>query len=218
MELPHRKRYILLFTISIILAFLLTMDVRLHPVPLLDQWTSAYPASLKETFWYDVFRWITELGSSTVLSVVAFVFGLFLAVKSKDLIGAGIVFTATAFGYQFNFLIKDMVQRERPTILALVDGVGFSFPSGHSMLSFITYGIIVYFLWKYLKRKMRVTLAVLAGFLVLLIGLSRYVLHVHFLTDILGGYVYGCLFLIIWILLYKWLQHKLGRKEKVRSY
>ncbi|SNZ14364.1 undecaprenyl-diphosphatase [Terribacillus aidingensis] len=217
MELPHRKRYILLFTISIILAFLLMMDVRLHAEPLLDQWTSAYPASLEGTFWYDLFRWITELGSSTVLSVLAFVFGLFLAVKRKDLIGAGIVFTATALGYQFNFLIKGVVQRERPLILAIVDGEGFSFPSGHSMVSFITYGIIVYFLWKHLKKKLRLTIAVLAGFLVLLIGISRYVLRVHYLTDILGGYSFGLIFLIIWILLYKWLRHKYGR-EKVRSY
>ncbi|WP_077310302.1 phosphatase PAP2 family protein [Terribacillus halophilus] len=217
MELPHKKRYILLFTISIILAFLLMMDVRLHPVPLLDQWTSSYPATLEGTFWYDLFRWITELGSSTVLSVLAFVFGLFLAIKRKDLIGAGIVFTATALGYQFNFLIKKMVQRERPTILAFVDGEGFSFPSGHSMVSFITYGIIVYFLWKYLKQRLRFTITVVAGFLVLLIGLSRYVLRVHYVTDILGGYSFGLIFLIIWILLYKWLQYKFGR-EKVRSY
>jgi membrane-associated phospholipid phosphatase len=217
MELPHRERYILLFTISIILSFLLMMDVRLHAVPLLDQWTSAYPETLEGTFWYSLFRWITELGSSTVLSVLAFVFGLFLVVKRKDLIGAGIVFTATALGYQFNFLIKGMVQRERPLVLAIVDGEGFSFPSGHAMVSFITYGIIVYFLWKHLKKELRLTIAVLAGLLVLLIGISRYVLRVHYLTDILGGYLFGLIFLIIWILLYKWLRHKYGR-QKVRSH
>lgn len=218
MELPHKKRYVLLFTIAIIVATILTIDVRLHTDPLLDQWTAPFAESLQGTFWYDVFRWVTELGSSIVLSVLTFLFGLFLAIGRKNLIGAGIVFTAAAFGYQFNFLIKHLVERERPTILALVDGEGFSFPSGHSMVSFITYGIILYFLWHYLIGNKRYIAASLAVSIVLLVGFSRYVLRVHYLTDVLAGYAYGLIFLIIWILLYKWLQHKLEKREKVRSY
>lgn len=218
MELKNRKRYILLFTIAIFAATIFTIDVRLHTDPLLDQWTAPFAESLQGTFWYEVFRWITELGSSIVLSVLAFLFGLFLAIGKRDLIGAGIVFTATALGYQFNFLIKQLVERERPTILALVDGEGFSFPSGHSMVSFITYGIILYFLWHYLKSSQRYIAACIAAIIVLLVGFSRYVLRVHYLTDVLAGFAYGMIFLIIWILLYKWLQHMLGKREKVRSY
>ncbi|WP_102706747.1 phosphatase PAP2 family protein [Terribacillus saccharophilus] len=217
MELPHRKRYIVLFTIAIIVATILTIDVRLHTDPLLDQWTAPFAKSLQDTLWYDLFRWITELGSSIVLSVLTFVFGLFLAVRKRNLIGAGIVFTAAAFGYQFNFLIKKLVERERPTILALVDGEGFSFPSGHSMVSLITYGIIVYFMWGYMKSSKRYIAAFTAAFIVVLVGFSRYVLRVHYLTDVLAGYAYGIIFLVIWILLYKWLQNKLEKREKVRS-
>ncbi|MFP7168752.1 phosphatase PAP2 family protein [Terribacillus sp. 7520-G] len=218
MELPHRRKYILLFTISIIIAAALTLDVAFHPDPLLDRWTAPFARSLQDTIWYDFFRWVTEFGSSTVLTVLAFLFGLFLALKKRDLIGAGVVFTATAIGYQFNFLIKGLVERERPIILALVDGEGFSFPSGHSMVSLITYGIILYFLWHFLKNSQRYIAAFLAALIVLLIGFSRYVLRVHYLTDVLAGFAYGMVFLLIWILLYKWLQHKLGRREKARSY
>ncbi|MFP7479632.1 phosphatase PAP2 family protein [Terribacillus saccharophilus] len=218
MEIQHKNRYILLFTIAIIAAVILTIDVRLHADPLLDQWTAPFAESLQGTFLYDVFRWVTELGSSIVLSVLAFSFGLFLAIGKRDLIGAGIVFTAAALGYQFNFLIKQLVERERPTILALVDGEGFSFPSGHSMVSFITYGIILYFLWHYLNDSQRKIAASLAVFIVVLVGFSRYVLRVHYLTDVLAGFAYGMIFLIIWILLYKWLQHKLGKREKIRSH
>ncbi|MFS0560074.1 phosphatase PAP2 family protein [Terribacillus sp. 179-K 1B1 HS] len=218
MELPHKKRYILLFTISIIIAAAFTIDVAFHPDPLLDQWTAPFAQSLQGTIWFDASRWITEFGSSTVLTILALLFGLFLALKKRDLIGAGIVFTATALGYQFNFLIKGLVERERPAILALVDGEGFSFPSGHSMMSFITYGIILYFLWHFLKNSQRYTAAFLAALIVLLVGFSRYVLRVHYLTDVLAGYAYGMVFLLIWILLYKWLQHNLGRREKARSY
>ncbi|PAD20489.1 hypothetical protein CHH69_09065 [Terribacillus saccharophilus] len=217
MELPHRKRYIVLFTIAIIVATIFTIDVRLHTDPLLDQWTAPFAKSLQDTFWYDLFRWITELGSSIVLSVLTFIFGLFLALRKKNLIGAGIVFTAAAFGYQFNFLIKQLVERERPTILALVDGEGFSFPSGHSMVSLVTYGIILYFMWGYMKSSKRYIAALTAAFIVVLIGFSRYVLRVHYLTDVLAGYAYGIIFLVIWILLYKWLQSRLEKNEKVRS-
>ncbi|MFP7494832.1 phosphatase PAP2 family protein [Terribacillus saccharophilus] len=206
------------FSIAIIIAAVFTIDVSLHKDPLLDRWTASFAESLQGTFWYDVFRWITEFGSSIVLSVLAFLFGSYIALKKKDLIGAGIVFTATAFGYQFNFLIKGLVERERPAILALVDGEGFSFPSGHSMVSFITYGIILYFLWHILKGSWRYFAAFLAALIVLLVGFSRFVLRVHYLTDVLAGYAYGLVFLLIWILLYKWLQHKLGKREKVRSY
>ena len=74
----------------------------------------------------------------------------------------------------------------------------YSFPSGHSMISVLFFGSIIYLVNKYnVKHKKLITFS-LSTF-VLLVGISRIYLGVHYLTDVVGGYLLGfiVLFLII---------------------
>ena len=74
----------------------------------------------------------------------------------------------------------------------------YSFPSGHAMISVLFFGSIIYLVNKYnLKYKKLITFS-LSTF-VLLVGISRIYLGVHYLTDVVGGYLLGfiVLFLII---------------------
>ncbi|URJ59580.1 phosphatase PAP2 family protein [Paenibacillus polymyxa] len=96
-----------------------------------------------------------------------------------------------------NTLIKEILQRERPSLQHLVEAGGYSFPSGHAMISMGFYGMI-FAIWA-IERKIRERSlflpCVLGALLILLIGLSRIYLGVHFPTDIVGGYIAG----IIWL-------------------
>ena len=77
----------------------------------------------------------------------------------------------------------------------------YSFPSGHSMISVLFFGSIIYLVNKYnVKHKKLITFS-LSTF-ILLVGISRIYLGVHYLTDVVGGYLLGLvvLFLIIHIL------------------
>ena len=97
-----------------------------------------------------------------------------------------------------NNLVKIIVRRERPDYLRMVMEKSYSFPSGHAMISVLFFGSIIYLVNKYnLKYKKLITFS-LSTF-VLLVGISRIYLGVHYLTDVVGGYLLGfiVLFLII---------------------
>lgn len=109
---------------------------------------------------------------------------IFLVVTS---IGGGIVDT----------LVKVAVGRPRPQFdEPIATAFGKSFPSGHSMSSLICYGAAVLVLLPLLGPAWRRATIVLTALWVGLIGVSRLALGVHFLSDVLGGYVLGAAWLI----------------------
>lgn len=78
---------------------------------------------------------------------------------------------------------------------------GFSFPSGHAMTGMVCYGLLMYFLVRNVSnKKVSLLLQVLFALLILSIGTSRYVIDVHYATDIVSGFTIG--FTLLLILLY----------------
>ncbi|ANS76181.1 hypothetical protein AWM70_17650 [Paenibacillus yonginensis] len=110
-----------------------------------------------------------------------------------------------------NIVIKSMFKRERPDLHRIIEETGYSFPSGHSMVSFALYGSLAYLLWKHISsRAGRTALLVLNGSMIAGIGLSRIYLGVHYPSDVLGGYIAsGC-----WLTLAIWLGGKWIRQGK----
>ncbi len=104
--------------------------------------------------------------------------------------------------YIYSF-IKNIIQRERPPIeFRLANAWGYSFPSGHSTMSMVTYGLLIYFVCKYVKNKtLKITLIAFLSLLILAIGFTRIWLGVHFPTDVIGGFSLGiciiCMFAFI---------------------
>jgi len=102
--------------------------------------------------------------------------------------------TTTLGGSVINTIVKQVVNRPRPTFkdrAAITFQSGKSFPSGHAMSSTIAYGaLLLIFLPLVPKRFRRLAIGGTVG-LVLLIGVARLGLGVHFLSDVIGGYVLG---------------------------
>lgn len=134
---------------------------------------------------------VSFLGRPVVLFVVvAFAVGwlwrpgqhrtaLFLVVTS---LGGGLVDT----------LVKAAVDRPRPAVdHPVATAMGKSFPSGHAMSATVTYGALLVAVWPLLSRRARRVARVATIALVLAVGTSRLFLGVHFLTDVIGGYVLG---------------------------
>jgi undecaprenyl-diphosphatase len=94
-------------------------------------------------------------------------------------------------------LVKAVVGRPRPKFdEPIATAIGKSFPSGHSMSSLICYGAVLLVVMPLIAlRWRRVALAATGGW-VLLIGVSRLALGVHFLSDVLGGYALGAAWLV----------------------
>jgi membrane-associated phospholipid phosphatase len=105
--------------------------------------------------------------------------------------------TALVGGALLNGLLKDFFARPRPIFVdAYVIEQNYSFPSAHSMMSLILYGLIAYLLWREIShRPTRYIIVFDAVLFIVLIGISRMTLGVHYFTDVLGGFSAGGLWL-----------------------
>jgi len=106
-----------------------------------------------------------------------------------------------------NYAFKDAINRPRPApplIQILTLEQQSSFPSGHSFFTFLILGLVTYFALRELpKTGWRVLFLAVAAALTLLLGLSRIYLGAHWLSDVLGGYLIGSVFLISLIRIYQ---------------
>ncbi|REI01618.1 phosphatase PAP2 family protein [Staphylococcus felis] len=96
-----------------------------------------------------------------------------------------------------NPILKNIFDRERPTLLRLIDISGFSFPSGHAMGSTAFFGSLIYICHRVLKGKSKSFIIALCAMLIVLISTSRVYLGVHYPTDILAGIVGGVFCIIL---------------------
>lgn len=88
---------------------------------------------------------------------------------------------------------KDLYGRSRPPLdVQVVPESSLSFPSGHALGSIVVIGIIAVVVVALLpSRGPRILVSCLAALAVALIGLSRLYLGVHWLTDVLAGWLLG---------------------------
>lgn len=156
-----------------------------------------------------VVRDITSLGSFSVLTIVTLSVVIYLLIDGKRA-AAAFVFFAIAGGGILSELLKHLFARPRPELVAhLVDVKTLSFPSGHAMLSAVTFLTLGALLTRVQsRRRLKAYLLSLAIFLTILVGLSRLYLGVHWPTDVLAGWCAGAAWAMGCWLLATWLQSR----------
>jgi undecaprenyl-diphosphatase len=151
---------------------------------------------------------LTEMGDKKGIGIVALLALAWLLLKQRNYVGAGVLALSIALGNEVSKLLKDFFQRPRPDLEHLVDVKSYSFPSGHAMVGMIVYFMIAYLLIEGVKSKAgKIIIATITAILLLLIGASRIILHVHYPSDVLGGYVLGYLWVVIWLLVYNYFKN-----------
>lgn len=179
------------FIILFLLSIMIMIQLSLGRLPLLDRATREFVPLFTGPI-YSFFRYVTELGSKTFVIPIVTLFACILYMKTKRVIISLLFLASILFAHLTNVLLKHIFLRERPSMVAAYDALGYSFPSGHAMVSFVTYALIAYFLLHYIVDTTWETFIYIAAILLIgLIGFSRFVLNVHFLTDIIVGYFFG---------------------------
>ena len=141
-------------------------------------------------------KFITNFGGAIFLIVLTIV--LFVVIKNKK-IGVSI-FSNLVIITALNQLLKNILQRPRPTEYRIIEETGYSFPSGHSMISMAFYGYLIYLIYKYVKNKyIKWISIVVLSLLICTIGISRIYLGVHYTSDVLGGFLISISYLVIFI-------------------
>ena len=135
---------------------------------------------------------LTTLGTGTVLMMIVCVSALFLTL-TRHRYSALLLLVATAGGLILDTVLKLQFNRPRPHVFIWgTQAFGSSFPSGHAMGATITYSTVAYLAARLHRRAWARWLTMSVALLViLLIGMSRIYLGVHYPSDVVAGIILG---------------------------
>ncbi len=143
-----------------------------------------------------IMLFISFLASTIALIVLSI--GFIIIIKNKKY--PKLIILNLVLSFLINRILKIIVRRPRPERLQIISEKGYSFPSGHSMISFAYYGFLIYLINKNIKnKKIKYPLETFLGLLILFVGISRVYLGVHYVTDVIGGFIFGFIYLILFI-------------------
>jgi undecaprenyl-diphosphatase len=154
-------------------------------------------------------RDITGLGGVAVLGLVTTIAVGFLALDGKSHM-AYFAFTSVVGGLIASTLLKDIFQRPRPDIVPhLAYAANTSFPSGHSMMSAVTYLTLGALLARSQeRRRLKAWFLLIAASLTFMVGVTRVYLGVHWPTDVLAGWMAGATWALLCWLVARWMQRR----------
>lgn len=138
-----------------------------------------------------VLDFVTFLGKPPTLMVWVVIAALVLWWRGRHRVAVFVVVTSLGGGI-VDTLVKAAVDRPRPVVdHPVASALGKSFPSGHAMSSTVTYGALLVALSPLMSPRLRRAATAFTVLLVLAVGTSRLFLGVHFVTDVLGGFILG---------------------------
>ncbi|MEG0365486.1 MAG: phosphatase PAP2 family protein [Coprobacillus sp.] len=130
--------------------------------------------------------WVSIVIICVICLVIHFKKGLFISLNVSII-------------WIINFIIKNIIERPRPSVTRLVVETGFSFPSAHAMVSFGLFALIFYML----KDKYKL-LAILIMIIPIFISVTRVYLGVHYTSDVIGGCLFAFTYLCTMIPILKY--------------
>jgi len=158
-------------------------------------------------------RSFTFVGSSLFLlpAYILLIGTLVIFQKKRSALDISIVAISSFLIMQ---LLKRIFQRKRPELPIIKAIHTYSFPSGHSLSSFIFCSILAYLIWKSNWLNIwKWIYTVLLGLLAIAVGLSRIVLNVHFATDVIAGFCLG----VMWVILSFWIIQKVNHRRLLQE-
>jgi len=138
-----------------------------------------------------VIKAVTWLGSTAVLCAVIGAAAIGLALRKRWRLVIYLIVTG-AGALVLDPVLKSLVGRLRPVVAhPLAHGTGDSFPSGHSLGSIVCYGALLLVFLPAARGRWRAVFIAVVVTIVALVGISRFVLGVHYLSDVMGGWALG---------------------------
>lgn len=136
----------------------------------------------------------TSLSSPVVLAVMLLVVAAFAPGRMPGRFALGNLVGIVAL----NFALKEIVQRPRPEGFRLIAESGYIFPSGHSMVAVAFYGFMIWLILRYEEdRILRRVWSLALFFVVIMVGMSRVYLGVHYFSDVIAGYCVAAVWLVL---------------------
>ncbi|HEU0244229.1 MAG TPA: phosphatase PAP2 family protein [Candidatus Limnocylindrales bacterium] len=184
---------------------LLARVVQDQEVNALDTFASPFVHSFASPVVDALMTGASTLGSVPSLLVLAALTAV-LALSRRRPGLAGLVVVASVGVVLVNEVLKRVVARPRPKLDWAAVYPDYSFPSGHTMDSIVVLVAVAFVAWALFGRRVGIVATCVAIGLALLIGFSRIYLGAHYLTDVIGGYIAGAIWLIavVWAFRAAW--------------
>ena len=192
----NENKKTIILVISSFLFIWITYAIFNDKITELDNRIHSYILGIRNDSLTNILILITNISSAYALIVLSVI--LLASMKNKKtplLISLNLI-----CAFITNQTAKLIFTRPRPFGINLIEESGFSYPSGHAMVSMSYFGFIAYLLYKNQKNKFTKTILIITIFLTIItIGFSRIYLGVHYLSDVIGGFLLSIVYLIIYI-------------------
>lgn len=193
---------VIVSVLSLVSFIWLTETVLSSQFQFIDEQIGAYVFSLRTPLLTNIMMVISYFGSEFVILFVLCITA-YMLFKHRNREASFVLFVF-GMGVIINLLLKELIHRPRPALSPLIALTSYSFPSAHAMNSFIFYTLLTYVFFTFSnKLYARIIVILTSCFLILIIGISRVYLGVHYPTDIIGGYIGG-----LWVVITAFLINK----------
>lgn len=191
----NRKRLLIISIISIAIFIILGINIKTSQEGILfDEIIMDYVHSRTTPLGTNIMKTITYFGSVYFFLPIGIVIFIYM-LRQNNTQGILLLILSTLGSYGLNYILKNIFVRTRPLKYFLIEQGGYSFPSGHAMVSMTFYTTMTYIFTRDCeKRDKESVIWFLNGLIVFLIGFSRIYLGVHWPTDILMGYLIGYIY------------------------
>ena len=172
----------------------LTILLLTNNISSFDDFIYKYFFQMRNKFFDIFFIFFTRLGDIIPVTIITICLLMIFNKEDRYIWGSSMIITLL-----INQGLKYIIQRPRPPLEErLISQSGYSYPSGHSMMAMCLYGVLIYLINTKLKnKKLKIILTIILSIIILLIGVSRIYVRVHYPSDVLGAYLLTILILII---------------------
>lgn len=161
---------------------------------ILDLSVYGFISSFRNPVLTEVFMTISLFSGSAVLIILSLCL-LFVFKNKKYCLLSFLNLILVVF---VNQILKLLFSRPRPFEWMITEESGYSFPSGHAMVSSAFYGMIIYLIWRTsMPKKIKILWTVILSLLIILICISRIYLGVHYTSDVIGGVALSLSYLLV---------------------
>jgi membrane-associated phospholipid phosphatase len=195
-----------LFLAALFLFALIANEVVNEKEEVIDKIVSSYFLQHSNVGLINAMRYVSFFGSAYFLFPSYVVLAVYFILKKRTHLAVAIS-TVGLSSYFLEQAMKHFFHRKRPSLPVIKSLTTYSFPSGHTFSSFIFCSILGYLIWhSALPVNTKRLIMVLLLLVPFIIGLSRIVLNVHYVSDVVAGFCLG----VVWIITCSWILIKLN--------
>jgi len=207
---PKNGRVILAVSLFCLICFLLMVFLK-NDFLAINAYINTWSASIQNTSLTLAATIIHCIFDTPAMVVICLLIVLFLFYKKHKY--DGLFLAGTMLGDLIILTIVKIVIHSARPLNGIIDLKDFSFPSGHVMSATVLLGILAYFVWQHWKsQKIKaITTNIFFALVDLIVGFSRVYLNVHWLSDVLAGYLLG----LFWVLFSIWVFQYFQRNSAI---